>query len=83
MDFTLTAEHTQLRDLIRNFAEKNFVRMLKMTKPTRSQWSKSRSSAKWAWRGCIIPEEWGGAGMDPISYVIMMEEISVFAHRPP
>ena len=38
-----------------------------------------RSSRSWAnsgFMGMMVPEEWGGAGLDTISYVLAMEEIS-------
>lgn len=77
MDFSLTAEHVQLRDMIRNFAEKEL-------RPVASQNDKNhtfpyeqiKKLGEMGFMGMVIPEEWGGAGMDPISYVIMMEEIS-------
>ena len=30
--------------------------------------------------GMMVPPEWGGAGMDTISYVLAMEEISTTVH---
>lgn len=77
MDFSLTAEHIQLRDMIRNFAEKEL-------RPVASKNDKNhifpmeqiKKLGEMGFMGMVIPEEWGGAGMDPISYVIMMEEIS-------
>lgn len=77
MDFTLTTEHIQLRDLIRNFAEKEL-------RPVASKNDKEhifpteqiKKLGSMGLMGMVIPEQWGGAGMDPISYVIMMEEIS-------
>lgn len=77
MDFTLTAEHAQLRDLIRNFAEKELRPVAaKNDKSHTFPMEQIKKLGEMGFMGMVIPEEWGGAGMDPISYVIMMEEVS-------
>ena len=37
---------------------------------------KSGGWANWAAAACSIPEEWGGAGADTITYVLMLEEVA-------
>jgi len=77
MDFTLTAEHAQLRDLIRNFAEKELRPVAaKNDKSHTFPMEQIKKLGEMGFMGMVIPEEWGGAGMDAISYVIMMEEVS-------
>ena len=77
MDFTLTAEHEQLRDLIRNFAEKELRPVAARNDKTHTfPYEQIKKLGEMGFMGMVIPEEWGGAGMDPISYSIMMEEIS-------
>lgn len=77
MDFTLSAEHVQLRDFIRNFAEKELRPVAaKNDKSHTFPYEQIKKLGEMGFMGMVIPTEYGGAGMDPISYVIMMEEIS-------
>jgi butyryl-CoA dehydrogenase len=77
MDFTITPEHEQLRDLIRNFAEKELRPVAARNDKTHTfPYEQIKKLGEMGFMGMVIPEEWGGAGMDPISYSIMMEEIS-------
>jgi butyryl-CoA dehydrogenase len=77
MDIQLTEEQRQVRDLCREFAEKEL-------KPNARRWDADhvfpreavRQLAEMGLMGVAIPAEWGGAGMDNISYAIAMEEIS-------
>lgn len=77
MDFQLSEEHKILKDTIRNFTEKEL-------KPKAAEYDRSRQfpydnvkkAAKLNLTGIIIPEQYGGGGMDTISYVIAIEEIS-------
>jgi len=78
MDIQLTEEQRQVRDLCREFAEKEL-------KPNARRWDADhvfpreavRQLAEMGLMGVAIPPEWGGAGMDNVSYAIAMEEISV------
>jgi butyryl-CoA dehydrogenase len=77
MDIQLTEEQRQVRDLCREFAEKEL-------KPNARRWDAEhvfpreavRQLAEMGLMGVAVPPEWGGAGMDAISYAIAMEEIS-------
>ncbi len=77
MDIQLTEEQRQVRDLCREFAAKEL-------KPNARRWDADhvfpreavRQLAEMGLMGVAIPAEWGGAGMDNISYAIAMEEIS-------
>lgn len=77
MDFSLTEEHIQLRDIVRNFAEKEIRPIAaKIDKESRFPAEVVQKLGELGFMGMVIPTEYGGAGLDPISYVIMMEEIS-------
>lgn len=77
MDFSLTEEHIQLRDIVRNFAEKEIRPIAsKIDKESRFPAEIVKKLGELGFMGMVIPSEYGGAGLDPISYVIMMEEIS-------
>ena len=76
MNFELSSEHIALRDMVRSFVDKE-------VRPYARQWDEeSVFPAKTVARmgelgllGVMIPEEYGGSGMDTISYSIAVEEI--------
>jgi butyryl-CoA dehydrogenase len=77
MDFDLDEQQQMIRDSAREFAEKEI-------KPQASQLDQEasfpaavvRKLGELGFMGMMVPEELGGAGMDGISYVIAVEEIS-------
>ncbi|BDG06535.1 acyl-CoA dehydrogenase [Anaeromyxobacter oryzae] len=77
MDVQLTEEQRQVRDLCRQFAESEL-------RPNARRWDAEHhfpreAVAKLAEMGLLgvaVPAEWGGAGMDNVSYAVAMEEIS-------
>ncbi|HET7755422.1 MAG TPA: acyl-CoA dehydrogenase [Anaeromyxobacteraceae bacterium] len=77
MDIQLTEEQRQVRELCREFAEAEL-------KPNARRWDEKhefprdavKKLAEMGLLGVAIPPEWGGAGMDNVSYAIAMEEIS-------
>jgi butyryl-CoA dehydrogenase len=77
MDIELTEEQRQVRDLCRDFAEKEL-------KPNARKWDQEHRYPKEAVQklaemgllAVAVPAEWGGAGMDNVSYALAMEEIS-------
>ncbi|MFO1463783.1 MAG: acyl-CoA dehydrogenase [bacterium] len=77
MDFSLNEEQKMVRDMARAFAQKEVA-------PTAAEMDlkgefPSRHLPKMAELGLLgmmIPTEWGGAGLDTLSYVLALEEIS-------
>jgi butyryl-CoA dehydrogenase len=77
MDIQLTEEQRQVRDLCREFAEREL-------KPNARKWDEEhrfpreavKQLAEMGLMGVAVPAEWGGAGMDNVSYALAMEEIS-------
>jgi butyryl-CoA dehydrogenase len=77
MDIQLSEEQRQVRDLCREFAEKEL-------KPNARRWDEEhrfpreavKQLAEMGLLGVAVPTEWGGAGMDNVSYALAMEEIS-------
>src|SRR6266545_7605155 len=77
MDIQLTEEQRQVRDLCREFAAKELT-------PNARRWDHEHVYPKDAVAklgelgllGVAVPPEWGGAGMDTVSYALAMEEIS-------
>lgn len=77
MDFSLSADHLQLRDIVRNFAEKEIRPIaVKLDRDGEFPAEVVQKLGELGFMGMVIPTEYGGAGLDPLSYVIMMEEIS-------
>src|SRR5512134_2284267 len=77
MDIELTEEQKQVRDLCREFAAKEL-------QPNARRWDRDhefpreavKKLAEMGLMGVAVPSEWGGAGMDNVSYALAMEEIS-------
>ncbi len=77
MDIELTEEQRQVRDLCREFAEKEL-------KPNARKWDAEhvfpagavKKLAEMGLLGVAVPSQWGGAGMDNVCYALAMEEIS-------
>ncbi|TET36995.1 MAG: acyl-CoA dehydrogenase [Planctomycetota bacterium] len=77
MDFLLSEEHEMIRDMARDFAEREVEPLAE--KIDKEHYYPKELVAKMAELGLMgvaVPEEWGGAGMDNLAYVIAMEEIS-------
>jgi butyryl-CoA dehydrogenase len=77
MQIDLNEEQRLLRDTCRDFAEKEL-------KPNAMAWDKAHQFPAEAVKKCAelglfavaVPEKWGGAGMDNVSYALAIEEIS-------
>jgi alkylation response protein AidB-like acyl-CoA dehydrogenase len=77
MDFQLNEQQTALRDLIRDFARRSIH-------PVAREWEHDgRYPAEivdemkgMGLFGMLVPEEYGGTGLDAVSYSIVFEEIS-------
>ncbi len=77
MNFQTTPEHEAFRAQVRAFAEAEI-------KPYAFLWDKENQfprgpiekMAKRGWLGIPYPKEYGGAGMDALSYAIAVEELS-------
>jgi alkylation response protein AidB-like acyl-CoA dehydrogenase len=77
MDFTLTEEQRAIRDLAREFAQKEIA-------PYAAEWDRTREFPGEAYcklagaglMGLPFPEQYGGAGADAISLALAIEEIS-------
>lgn len=77
MDFKLTEQQRMIRDAARDFAKKEIA-------PHAAQWDRDekfpadvvKKMGELGFMGINVPETYGGAGMDMVSYVLAMEEIS-------
>ncbi len=77
MDFSLTDQQKLIRDTVRQFMEAEVRPSVKQR--DREERFPADDIAKLAGLGCcgmMLPEEWGGPGLDTISYVLMLEEVA-------
>jgi butyryl-CoA dehydrogenase len=77
MDLSLTEEQQALQTMVREFAARE-VRPLAAELDREARFPKELVArmAELGLLGIEVPEEYGGSGLDPISYVIAMEEVS-------
>jgi butyryl-CoA dehydrogenase len=77
MDFDLTEEQKMIRDTARDFAVREVEpQAAKLDKEGRWPTELVAKMGELGFMGMAIPTEWGGAGLDTVSYVLAMEEIS-------
>jgi butyryl-CoA dehydrogenase len=76
MDFCLTEEQKMIRDMCRDFAEKEIMPVAAEIDST-ERFPKEivKRAAELGLMGITIPEKYGGAGMDTIAYLVASEEI--------
>ncbi len=77
MDFSLSDHQKLIRDTVRQFME-NEVRPGVRQRDREGRFP-AQEIAKLAQLGCcgmLVPEEWGGPGLDTVSYVLMLEEVA-------
>jgi alkylation response protein AidB-like acyl-CoA dehydrogenase len=77
MDFQLTEEQQMVRDMARRFAEEQIKpKAAELDKTHRHPDEIIKQMAEMKFMGVAVPEEYGGGGMDYVSYVLAMIEIS-------
>jgi len=77
MDFRLSEEHKLVRDTARDFAQSVVApRAAEIDEEEEFPWDIWKQAAELGFTGITVPDEYGGAGMDTLSYVLMGEEIS-------
>ena len=77
MDFDLTEEQTLIRDTARDFAAREIApKAAELDKSGRWPAEIVARMGELGFLGVAIPEEYGGSGLDTVSYALAMEEIS-------
>src|SRR2546427_11874830 len=77
MDFSLKDHQKLIRDTVRQFMETEVRPFVKETEKTEK--FPAEAIKKLGEMGCcgmLAPEEWGGPGLDTVSYVLMLEEVA-------
>ncbi|MBM3316823.1 MAG: acyl-CoA dehydrogenase [Candidatus Eisenbacteria bacterium] len=77
MDFELTEEQRLIQETARDFAERELIPIAEKVDETReAPLDKVKMLGELGFLGMLVPEEYGGAGLDDVSYVLAMEEIA-------
>jgi butyryl-CoA dehydrogenase len=81
MDFSLNDHQKLIRNTVRQFMEAEVRPFVKeMEKAEKFPAEAIKKLGEMGCCGMLMPEEWGGPGLDTISYVLMLEEVArVFA----
>ncbi|MEH6657660.1 acyl-CoA dehydrogenase family protein [Leeuwenhoekiella marinoflava] len=77
MDFSLSEEHIMIRDAAREFAQTELLPGV-IERDEKQHFPKEliQKMGDMGFLGMMAPTEFGGGGMDSISYVLVMEELS-------
>lgn len=77
MDFNLSSEHDILRESVRNFAEKEIKPVAReLDGKEEFSYETMQQMADMGLFGIVVPEKYGGQGMDYLSFIIATEEIA-------
>lgn len=77
MRFDLTEEHKMIQEMARNFAQKEVApKAAQLDENKEFPTEHIKKMARLGLMGMMVPPEWGGSGLDTVSYVIALEEIS-------
>jgi alkylation response protein AidB-like acyl-CoA dehydrogenase len=77
MDFSLTEEHKMIRDAARDFAQSELLPGV-IERDNKQEFPQElvRKMGDLGFMGIMVDPKYGGSGMDAISYVLVMEELS-------
>jgi butyryl-CoA dehydrogenase len=77
MDFSLNDHQKLIRDTVRQFMEAEVRPFVKeMEKAEKFPVEAIKKLGEMGCCGMLMPEEWGGPGLDTVSYVLMLEEVA-------
>jgi alkylation response protein AidB-like acyl-CoA dehydrogenase len=77
MDFSLTDHQKLIRDTVRQFMEAEVRPLVKeLEREEKFPLDLLKKIADMGCCGMLMPEEWGGPGLDTVSYVLMIEEVA-------
>lgn len=77
MDFSLTEEHKMIRDAARDFAQSELLPGV-IERDNKQEFPQElvKKMGDLGFMGIMVDPKYGGSGMDAISYVLVMEELS-------
>ncbi len=78
MDFSLSEDQLALQAAVREFARGEIATVAaELDRDPRFPWDTLHKMGELGLLGVTTPEEYGGAGLDNVSYVVLLEEIAV------
>ena len=76
MDFSLSETHEAIRQVAREFAQKKLIpRAAEFDESGKMDFALAKEMGDSGFMGVVVPEEYGGAGLDTLAYVIIVEEL--------
>lgn len=76
MNFELSEEHKMIRDAAREFAQELKPGVIERDESAKFPTEFVKKMGELGFMGIMVPEEYGGAGMDTMAYVLALEEIA-------
>ncbi len=77
MHFQLTEEHEMIRKAARDFTREELLPgVIERDEKQEFPHEQIKKLGELGFLGMMVPEQWGGSGMDTLSYVLVMEELS-------
>ena len=77
MDFSLKDHQKLIRDTVRQFMETEVRPLVKeLEREEKFPLDIIKKLGEMGCCGMLVPEEWGGPGLDTVSYVLMLEEVA-------
>ena len=77
IDFSLTSEQELIQKTAREFAQDHLAPgVIERDEKAIFPKQQIKLMGELGFMGMMVPEEWGGSGLDTVSYVIAMEEIA-------
>lgn len=76
MHFELSEEHRMIREAAREFAQELKPGVIERDELAKFPFDFVKKMGQLGFMGMMVPEEYGGAGMDTLAYVLVLEEIA-------
>lgn len=77
MEFALTADQGAMLDMVRSWVREELApRMIAIDEGGKHPWDQQRSLGQMGVFGALFGEEWGGGGLDFLTYILLLEEVS-------
>lgn len=76
MNFELSEEHKMIRDAAREFAQELKAGVIQRDEEAKFPYDFVKQMGDLGFMGIMIPEQYGGAGLDTLAYVLVLEEIA-------
>ncbi len=76
MNFELSEEHKMIREAAREFAQELKAGVIQRDEEAKFPFEFIKTMADLGFMGIMVPEQYGGSGLDTLAYVLVLEEIA-------